>query len=245
MHQSRVRIDTNMRLHAEVPLITLLALVHFWITLAGFVLGRGRGCNQRRINDRSFPQKQPFLCQMAIDGVEDRFTELMAFQQVTEVQKRRGVRRLLSAQINANKAANGLAVVKGILNAFVRQTKALLGHIHPQHSAQANRWPSTASTARIERCNGLLQYRPRCNRLNLGQKPISTRQLLRRVFQFRKTRLHAHSRSIKHLTDHIFSNSSNSGWPSGINQRFPRRRADDRTEYAARGCNGRQWPRRG
>ena len=71
MHQSGVRIDTNMRLHAEVPLIALLALVHFRITLAGFVLGRGRGCNQCRIDNLPFPQKQAFLGQMAIDGVED------------------------------------------------------------------------------------------------------------------------------------------------------------------------------
>ena len=130
MYQAGVRIDSNIRLHAEVPLIALLALVHFRIPLAGFVSGRGWGRNQRRIDYRPFSQKKASLRQMAVDGVEDRFSEVVAFQQVTEVQERRGVRCRLSPQINANEAANSLAVVKGVLNPFVREPKALLGYVH-------------------------------------------------------------------------------------------------------------------
>ena len=39
MHQTRVRIDANMRLHAEVPLIAASALVHVRVARASLVLG--------------------------------------------------------------------------------------------------------------------------------------------------------------------------------------------------------------
>jgi hypothetical protein len=71
MHEAGVGIDTNMRLHAEVLLIAILALVHLRITLTGLVLGRGWRRNQCRIDNHAFPQKQAFLCQMVVDGVED------------------------------------------------------------------------------------------------------------------------------------------------------------------------------
>lgn len=42
-----------MHFHAEVPLVTFLALMHLRITLAVLVLGRGRSCDQGRIDDRA------------------------------------------------------------------------------------------------------------------------------------------------------------------------------------------------
>jgi hypothetical protein len=39
LHQTRVRIDANMRLHAEVPLIAASALVHVRVARASLVLG--------------------------------------------------------------------------------------------------------------------------------------------------------------------------------------------------------------
>jgi hypothetical protein len=34
VHQSRVRVNGNVGLHAKVPLVALLGLVHFWVALA-------------------------------------------------------------------------------------------------------------------------------------------------------------------------------------------------------------------
>jgi hypothetical protein len=65
--------------------------VHFRIAPAILVFRRGRCCNQGGVDDRSLAQQQAFLGQVTIDGVEDRFSQLMAFEQVTEVQQRRGV----------------------------------------------------------------------------------------------------------------------------------------------------------
>lgn len=52
MHQARVRVHTNVRLHAKVPLVDLIGLVHFRIAHAFVVLGR-TGCrNQGGIHHR-------------------------------------------------------------------------------------------------------------------------------------------------------------------------------------------------
>ncbi|MCY1311001.1 hypothetical protein D9M70_612520 [compost metagenome] len=51
MHQSRVSIHADVRLHAEVVLVALLGLVHLRIALLILVFGRTRRMNQRGIDD--------------------------------------------------------------------------------------------------------------------------------------------------------------------------------------------------
>ena len=115
----------------------------------------------------------------------------MLLQQMTEVQQSGGVGGCLAAQINPDKVANRLAVIERVFDAFVRESEALLGNLHPEHSRQANRRPAAAAAARVERDQRLFEGRPRRHRFDLGQKPIPSRLLLlQAVFQFGKTRLH-------------------------------------------------------
>src|SRR5664279_545784 len=128
---------------------------------------------------------------MSIDGVEDGLGELMAFEQVPKVQQSSSIRGRFPAQVDADKSANSLAVVEGVLNPFIREPKTLLGDVHPQHSPQSNRRTPPTATARVERGDRSLQIHPRRDRVDLGQETIPSRLLLLgRVFQFRKTRLH-------------------------------------------------------
>ena len=53
VHQSRVCIHANVRLHAKVPLVTLLGLAHLRIALAGAVLGGAGRSNQGGIHYRA------------------------------------------------------------------------------------------------------------------------------------------------------------------------------------------------
>ena len=63
MHQARVGIDANVRLHLEVPLVALLSLVHLGVTLAVTVLGAaGRG-NQGGVHHGAGLENQAFLSQ--------------------------------------------------------------------------------------------------------------------------------------------------------------------------------------
>ena len=50
----------GLRLHAEIPLIPLLGLVHFWISLALLVFRGGWSGDQGGINDRALLHGVPF-----------------------------------------------------------------------------------------------------------------------------------------------------------------------------------------
>jgi hypothetical protein len=53
MHDAFLRIDTDVRLHPEVPLLALPGLMHLRIALFLFVLGRRGRVDDRRVDDRA------------------------------------------------------------------------------------------------------------------------------------------------------------------------------------------------
>lgn len=121
MGQPRLGIDANVSLHAEEPVITLRRLMHFRIALFAAVLGRGRRCDQGCVHDGLFAHHQAFAGQVHIDFIEDPARQVVLFEQPTELEQRRGVLRRLMRQVDADKAANGLAVVDRIFDTLVRQ----------------------------------------------------------------------------------------------------------------------------
>ena len=66
----------------------------------------------------------------------------MALQPMAEVQDCRLFRNPRYRQINASKAAQGLAVVERILHRPVGQPIPLLQEVNPQHPLQTNRRPA-------------------------------------------------------------------------------------------------------
>jgi hypothetical protein len=68
--QARLGINTNVRLHAKVPLVTFLGLVHLGVTLPVPVLGRAWRGNDRRIDHRSFLEQRALLRQVGVDAVK-------------------------------------------------------------------------------------------------------------------------------------------------------------------------------
>lgn len=111
---------------------------------------------------------------------------------------------LFVRQIDADEAANGLAVVDRIFDTFVRQAKTLLGDVHAQHAFQANRRTTTATTFRVIRQDGRHQRRPGV------AASISARKWSRRVSFF----LRAYSASEK--LDCIVAVVSSDGGRSSI-----------------------------
>lgn len=193
VHQSGLGIDADMRLHAEMPLIAFLRLVHLLIPFPFPVLGRRRCGDQGGVDNRAFPQQKTFLGQMGVDGIEDGFGQLVRFQQAAELEQCRGIRRCFPRQVDPDKAPDGLAVVQGILDAFIRESKALLRYVHAQHPGKPNGRATTTPRTRVEGGDRALQFCPRGHRFHFRQKSVSPcLLLLRGVFQFRKTRLLRH-----------------------------------------------------
>src|SRR5882724_11830036 len=59
MHRPAVDIRADMDLHAEVPLIAFLGLVHLRVAFALGILGRTRCMDDRRIYHRPLRHQQP------------------------------------------------------------------------------------------------------------------------------------------------------------------------------------------
>lgn len=78
---------------------------------------------------------------MGIDGIKDGFGQPVRFQQAAILQEYLGVRGRFAAQVDPHNAADGLAVVQGVLDAFVRQAKSLLHHVDAQWPAPAAPFP--------------------------------------------------------------------------------------------------------
>ena len=143
MNQARFSIHTYRRLHAEVPLVSLLGLMHLWIALTLLILGRGRRGDDRRIHHRAFSEQQAVDGQRLVDSRKEALGQLMLLRQATKLEQGRGIGGSFTREVNADKSPDGLTVVKGVFGAFVGETEALLGNLHSQHAFQSNRLTAT------------------------------------------------------------------------------------------------------
>lgn len=104
MHQAAVGVDTDVPLHAEVPLFAFSGLVHFRIAFPIGILGRIGRRDDRRINDAATLEQQPFAVEMSVDLLENVLGQVVLFQKVPEVEDRRFIGDCL-AQFQACEAA--------------------------------------------------------------------------------------------------------------------------------------------
>lgn len=193
MHNACLSINANMRLHAEVPLVAFFGLMHFRITLTASIFGRRRRSNDGGVNNSAFLEDQALCGQQGVDGFEDALGQLVCFQQAAKFEQGSGVRCGFSRQVNANKSPDGLAVIDGVFNAFVRESKALLGDVHAQHPLYANRRSAPACSFRVERLDLRDQGGPWRHFADFVKKPVAPSDLLLcRVFQFGKACLRLH-----------------------------------------------------
>lgn len=70
--------------------------------------------------------------------MKDAVGQLVSFQQAADLEQGGGIRDAFPGQVYANEAADGLAIVYGIFDAFIEQTKALLRNVHAQHALYTN-----------------------------------------------------------------------------------------------------------
>lgn len=123
---------------------------------------------------------------MLVNGFKQHSRELMGFQQAAKSQQGSGIRCRVTAQVDADKTTNGLAVVYGIFGSFIGETQTLLLDIHAKHARQLNcRAPALACGAAIERNHLRLQLCPGHQLFEVSQEAIATSLLfLAGVFEF-------------------------------------------------------------
>ncbi|MNZ84554.1 hypothetical protein D3C78_1033160 [compost metagenome] len=170
VHQARVVIDTDMRLHAEVVLVSLLGLVHLRITLAVLVLGRAGRMNDGRVDDAALTQLQAALAQVGIDDFQDPAGQFVPFQQAAEVEDGRFVRDPIQMQLG--KVAQDRHLVEGFLHRGIAVAEPVLHKVHTQHGGQWIGRPSAFAprVVRLDQCHHRL---PRHDLIHLDQEALT------------------------------------------------------------------------
>ncbi len=128
----------DMRLHAEVPLVALLGLMHLGVTLAATVLGRAERGDQRGIDHRAALEQQALVGQHCVDRSQDLRRQLKRFQLVAKAQDAHAVRHPLGAAQAAEVPVQG-GVEQGLFHGDVAQSEPLLKRVNSQHRLQLKR----------------------------------------------------------------------------------------------------------
>ncbi len=164
-------VDADMPLHAEVPLVAFLRLVHLRITRPIAVLGRTRRMDNGGIHNGASRDLEAVRGQISIDGLQQLCTQFMRLQQVAELAYRRLVRRWLTAQIDADKSPQRARIVERFLHRRVGQVEPLLQEVDPQHAFETDRRTTgAAARLRIHRLDQCAQLRPWDDLLHLGRR---------------------------------------------------------------------------
>jgi len=85
VNQPECVVDTDVHLHAEVPLVALPGLVHVWrsadaVTLAALILSGARCRNDAGIHNAASAQHQAILLQVLVHLFEQHLAKAVAFQ---------------------------------------------------------------------------------------------------------------------------------------------------------------------
>ncbi len=188
MHQAAFGIDADVRLHPEMPLVALLGLVHFRITLAFGVLGRtGRG-DDRGVHDAALLEQQSFAREVLVDGGQDVFGQVALFEQMAKIQDRRFVGNRL-AQAQVRERSQRCDLVQRLFHRRVAQGEPVLHQVHPQHRLQRIR-PASSARNRVVRRDHVQQRLPRHDLFHLFEKHLAPCLLaLACVLRVRETQL--------------------------------------------------------
>jgi len=170
MHQPGIDVGANMDLHAEVPLVALLRLMHLGIALLVLVLRRGGGMDDGRVDHGAALEQQTALFERVVDDVHHLSGQPMLLEQMAELQDRRLVGHGVIGQFEPRKATHRLDLVQRILHRRIRQRVPLLHEVDPQHRRQRHRRAATATRLRVVRFDHRKQFCPRHDCLHLGQE---------------------------------------------------------------------------
>jgi hypothetical protein len=169
MNQPKLSGCANVQLHAEVPLVAFLGLVHFWVKLPRVVLGGAGSDNQGCINDSTRFEQQTPLDQLGVHGGKNLRGQVVGFKHVTESEDGALTRQAGGVPIELGDLTNQGNVVQGLINAQIRQAKILLHELDSKHHGTGKRNTPRFACRRkgLDQAN---QLRPIHNKVHLVEK---------------------------------------------------------------------------
>ena len=173
VHQDRLCVHANVRLHSKVPLVALLGLVHLRVTLTGTVLGGARCRNQSGVHHRAGLEQQALGGQLGVDHLQYLRAQLVLFEQMAKSQDVDAVGNTLGAA-DAHKVTVEVGLEQNIFGPQVRQSKPLLQAMNAQHHCQIKGRTSRLGH-RCVRCDQCQQLAPRHDLLHLIEQDLLAR----------------------------------------------------------------------
>ena len=172
MNHPRLAVDTNMRLHAEIPLIALLRLMHFGIPLLGLVLRRTGRTDDGRIHNCSPTHLQALLRQVRADPGKELLPQFVRLQQMSKLTDGRLIGDRLTAQINPHKLPHGARVIERFFHRWIGQIEPLLQTQHSQHPFDPDRWTARSVDLGIDGLDHRDQFGPGHHPIHLVKEPL-------------------------------------------------------------------------
>ena len=163
-------VDTDVRLHAEVPLVALASLAHLRIALLLFVLGGTRCADDTGVDDSASRYLQAVLLQILIYQVKQLITQIVLLHQVAKLADRGFVRHRLPTEIDADEEAQRTGIIESFLGGRIRQVEPVLDEMDPQHALDTDWAPAGALWLGVERLNSSGQLLPGNDGLHLFQE---------------------------------------------------------------------------
>lgn len=127
MDEATLGIHADVCLHAEVPLIPLLRLMHLGVVFPPRVLRARRSSDDRRIHDRSLPHEKTLLYKERVHRGEELLVEIVLFEEVPEVEDHCLIGDRIDEQINAEELLEGVPVSDGFFCGRITQSVPRMG----------------------------------------------------------------------------------------------------------------------
>jgi len=169
VHQTRLGVHANVRLHTEVPLVALLGLVHLWVTLPRAVFSGAGSGNQSGINGSACFEQQAPVDQLGVRGGKNLRGQVVGFKQVAESENGAVIRQARGACVKLGELTKQGHIVQGLFHGRITQAKPLLHEFNAKHCGNGKRW-TARFTCRRKGLDQASQLRPRHNKIHLVEK---------------------------------------------------------------------------
>jgi hypothetical protein len=169
VHQTRLGINANMCLHAKIPLVGLLGLLHLGVAFTRAVFGLAGRTYQGGVHNSDGFEHQATVNQLGIDGDQYLLTQSVLFEQMAKAQDDALIGQASDARIQVRKSAVQRDVVKGLFHGRTRVPEELLHQVNSQQHFCGKRRLSCLAHWRMRR-DQRQQLCPRNHQIHLVQK---------------------------------------------------------------------------
>jgi len=162
-------VHSDMDLHAEVVLVSLLRGVHVGIPLLVLVLRGGRGVDDGGVHDGPFREPQTLLLEVGVDFLKDPLTESMGLEKMAELADGGLVGNRFVSEVDSDEAPHGFHVVKGFFRCRITEVEPALQEMDSEHPFQTD--GRTAFTCLwVEGVDKRIEFLPGNDPLHFGEE---------------------------------------------------------------------------